>query len=134
MIKKEIIYTDYNNVERKENFYFNLNKAELMDMEFGTTGGFSEMVNRLIETQDQPTIMRIFKEFILKAYGEKSADGREFNKSEELSRRFSQTEAFSVLYMELLSDTNKAVRFINGIVPADIAAEAAKKALPVSGE
>lgn len=134
MIKKEIIYTDYNNVERKENFYFNLNKAELMDMEFGTTGGFSEMVNRLIETQDQPTIMRIFKEFILKAYGEKSADGREFNKSEELSRRFSQTEAFSVLYMELLSDTNKAVQFINGIVPADIAAEAAKKALPVSGE
>lgn len=134
MIKKEIIYTDYNNVERKENFYFNLNKAELMDMEFGTTGGFSEMVNRLIETQDQPTIMRIFKEFILKAYGEKSADGREFNKSEELSRRFSQTEAFSVLYMELLSDTNKAVQFINGIVPADIAAEAAKKTLPVSGE
>ena len=134
MIKKEITYTDYNNVERKENFYFNLNKAELMDMEFGTTGGFSEMVNRLIETQDQPTIMRIFKEFILKAYGEKSADGREFNKSEELSRRFSQTEAFSVLYMELLSDTNKAVQFINGIVPADIAAEAAKKALPVSGE
>lgn len=134
MIKKEITYTDYNNVERKESFYFNLNKAELMEMEFGTTGGFSEMVNKMVETQDQPTIMRIFKEFILKAYGEKSADGREFIKSEELSRKFSQTEAYSNLYMELLSDTNKAVQFINGIVPADIAAEAAKKALSVSGE
>ena len=129
MLRKKIKYVDFNDVEREEEFYFNLSKAELMEMEFGTVGGFSEMVKRIVAAQDQPTLMQIFKEFILKAYGEKTADGKHFMKFDaagnRLSANFEQTEAYSVLYMELLTDANAASDFINGVVPADIAKQAA---------
>lgn len=133
MLKKPIKYTDYNGTEREENFYFNLSKAELMELELGTTGGFAEMVQRIVDAQDQPTLMKIFKDFILKAYGEKSADGKRFMKMDEfgrpLSANFEQTEAYSVLFMELITDADAAAEFINGIVPADIAKEAQQAAL-----
>lgn len=132
MLQKEIKFVDYNGVERKEKFNFNLSKAEIMEMEMGTTGGFSEMVQKIIDAQDTPSLIKLFKDLILKAYGEKSADGRQFIKSEELSRAFSQTEAYTELFMELATNAEEATKFINGIVPADLAekANAELKALP----
>lgn len=127
MLKKTITYTDYNGVERKEDFYFNLTKAEITEMELGTTGGLAEMIQRVVDAQDGPTIMKIFKELILKAYGEKSQDGKRFIKSEEISDAFTQTEAYSILFMELATDAEAAANFVNGIVPADLQ-EQAKKA------
>lgn len=120
MLKKLITYKDYNGVERKENFYFNLSKPELLEMELGTTGGMRELIQTMVEKQDIPKIMAAFKEIILKSYGEKSPDGRVFNKSPELSTAFSQTEAYSVLYMELINDANKAAAFINAVMPEDM--------------
>ena len=117
MLKKNIKYTDYNGVERNEDFYFNLSKAEVTEMELTTAGGFAEMINKVVATQDVPSIIKIFKELILKAYGEKSPDGKRFIKSEELSREFSQTEAYSNLFMELATDAEKAAEFVNGITP-----------------
>lgn len=117
MLKKTITYTDYNGVERTEDFYFNLTKAEVMEMEMSTSGGLSEMINKIVATQDAPAIIKIFKDIILKSYGEKSLDGKKFVKSEELSNAFSQTEAYSVLFMELATDTEAASNFINAIVP-----------------
>lgn len=135
MLKKNIKYTDYNGTERDEVFYFNLSKAEIMEMEMSTVGGFSEMVQNIISAQDTPTLIKIFKDLILKAYGEKSADGRGFLKLDEngrpLSNKFVQTEAYSVLFMELATDAEAATAFINGIVPADVAKEASKQ-LPSS--
>lgn len=118
MLKKSITYTDYNGVERTEDFRFNLSKAELMEMEMSTTGGLTEMIERIVATQDAPSIIKIFKDLILKAYGEKSPDGKRFIKSEELSTAFSQTEAYSQLFMELASNPDEAAKFINGIIPA----------------
>lgn len=127
MLKKTISYTDYNGDTRTEDFYFNLTKAELMELELSETGGFTTMVSKIISSQDVPTMMRIFKEFILKSYGEKSADGKRFKKSKELSDAFSQTEAYSSLFMELVSDADAAGKFFNGIVPADVALSADSK-------
>lgn len=124
MLKKLIEYTDYNGKERKETFYFSLNKAELMEMELGTVGGMQNLIQLIIDKQDIPEIIKAFKMIILKSYGEKSADGVRFIKSEELSTAFSQTEAYSNLYMELISDANAAAAFINGIVPADLVRKA----------
>ena len=118
MLKKTITYIDYNGTERKEDFYFNLSKAEIMEMEMGTTGGMVEMINKIIAAQDAPAIIDMFKKMILKAYGEKSADGKRFIKSKELSEAFSQTEAYSQLFMELATDADAASKFVNGIVPA----------------
>ena len=120
MLKKTIEYTDYNGLVRKEDFYFNLTKAELMEMELSITGGLVEMVERVVQTQDTPEIIRIFKDLVLKAYGVKGPDGRRFIKSEELKTEFSQTEAYSILFMELATNDKAAADFVNGIVPADI--------------
>lgn len=126
MIKKTITYNDYNGIERTEDFYFNLSKAEVMEMEMSTSGGLAEMITRIVAAQDQPAIIKIFKDLILKAYGEKSPDGKRFIKSEELSTAFAQTEAYSQLFMELATDADSASAFVNGIVPADMAKQAAK--------
>ena len=120
MYKKTITYTDYNGVERTENFYFNLTKAELMEMEIGTTGGMAEMLTNISNSKDGPAIMKIFKDIILKAYGVKSPDGRRFEKSEEISREFSQAEAYSEFFMEVLTDADKAAEFVKAIIPADV--------------
>ena len=124
MITKTIKYTDYNGEEREENFLFNLTKAELMELEMGTTGGLAETIKKIVETKDTPSIIKIFKDLILKAYGEKSADGRRFIKINDagvpLSIGFSQTEAYSQLFMELATDADAASKFIKGVIPSDL--------------
>lgn len=125
MLKKNIKFTDYNGVEREETHYFNLTNAEIMEMEMSTVGGFAAMIEAIIAAQDTPTLVEIFKDLVLKSYGEKSPDGRQFMKMDKdgrpLSRNFVQTEAYSVLFMELATDAEKATEFVNGIVPSDIA-------------
>ena len=126
MLKKTITFTDYNGVERTEDFYFNLTKAEIMEMEMSTAGGLAETIQKIVSAQDAPSLIAMFKELILKAYGEKSLDGKRFIKSKELSDAFSQTEAYSILFMELATDATEASNFVNGIIPADISKEVAK--------
>lgn len=118
MLKKTITYTDYNGVERTEDFYFNLTKAELAKMEMGKTGGMSETITKIVNAKDVPAIINIFEEFILKAYGEKSPDGKRFMKSEEISKAFAETEAYSQLFMELATNADAAAAFMNGIAPS----------------
>lgn len=120
MLKKTITYTDYNDVERTEDFYFNLSKAELMEMELTASGGLGETIEKIISAKDNPAIVKIFKDLVLKAYGEKSADGKRFMKSAEISAGFEQTEAYSILFMELATDADAAAAFVNGIVPKDL--------------
>ena len=127
MLKKTITYTDYNGVERKEDFYFNLTKAEIMEMEMSISGGLTEMINRIVAAQDAPAIVKIFKELVLKAYGVKSPDGKRFIKSDELATEFAQTEAYSQLFMELATDADAASAFVNGIVPNVEGVDAAPK-------
>lgn len=119
MLKKVIKYKDFNGVEREEPFYFNLNEAEMFELEMGTTGGFAEFIVRVIQEKDQKTLISLFKEFILKAYGEKSADGKYLMKSPEISAKFACTNAYSVLFMELATDADKAAEFVNGLAPTD---------------
>lgn len=123
MIKKTINYTDYNGIERSEDFYFNLTEAELAEMQMEASGGLGERLKRIVAAKDFPAIIKAFKEIILKAYGVKSDDGRRFIKNQQLTEEFTQTEAYSKLFMELSSNDQAAAEFINGIVPASIAKE-----------
>lgn len=125
MIKEAITYTDYNGIERTEDFYFNLTKAEVMELEMSTTGGLAEMIQRIVAAKDQPAIIKVFKDLIIKAYGVKSPDGKRFIKNQEVVDEFTQTEAFSELFMKLATDADAAAKFVNGIVPADLAKQAA---------
>ena len=118
MLAKQIKYTDYNGVERNETFYFNLSKAELLQMQFGTVGGMDEYLKKIIETQDTVKIMKEFTDLILKSYGVKSDDGKRFIKSEELSTEFSQTEAFTELLMDMVGTEGFAADFVSKVMPA----------------
>lgn len=124
MLKKTITYTDYNGLQRTEDYYFNLSMAEVAEMELSVNGGLSETLKRIIDAKEIPSLIKIFKDLILKAHGEKSPDGKRFIKSEELSTAFSQTEAYSTLFMELATDSTAAAAFINGIIPSAASAPA----------
>ncbi len=123
MLKKTITYTDYDGQSRTEDFYFNLTKAELTEMNFSTNGGFEKWIEKIINARDSKEIIAVFKDIILKSYGEKSLDGKRFIKNDELRAEFSQTEAYSELFMELATDDKAAAAFINGIIPADVSQE-----------
>jgi hypothetical protein len=125
MLKKTMTYTDYNGETRKEDFYFNMTRAEVTELELSIEGGLSDMIKRVTEAKDVPTIMKIFKDLVLKAYGQKSPDGKRFIKSKELSEEFAQTEAYSDLFMELATDSAAAAAFVNGIMPQDTQAKTA---------
>lgn len=117
MLKKTMTYTDYDGNERTEDFYFNLTKAEVAEMEMSHTGGLVKFIEKIVAEQDGKRIMDMFKDLILKSYGEKSLDGKRFIKNQELRDAFSQTEAFSDLFWELGTDADAATAFVNGIVP-----------------
>ena len=118
MIKKTIAYTDYNGNQRKEDFWFNLTKAEVARMEMSTEGGMAEMINRIVAAQDVPSLISIFEEMIQKSYGVKTPDGRGFDKRKEDLESFMATEAYSELFMELVTDADAAAKFLNGIIPS----------------
>ena len=117
MLKKTITYTDYDGNERTEDFYFNLTKAEVAEMEMSYTGGMEKMLRKIVAEKDSKRIVEVFKDLILRSYGEKSADGKRFIKNQELRDAFAQTEAYSELFMELASDAEAAAAFVNGILP-----------------
>jgi hypothetical protein len=130
MFKKTIKYTDYNGQEREEEFYFNLSKAEVIEMEVGEAGGYGEMLKRVVAAKDGALIMKTFKELILKSYGIKSPDGKQFMKSEEISRAFEQSEAYSEMFVEICTNTEAAIEFVSRVLPVSEEArvEATKKA------
>ena len=120
MLKKTVTYVDYNGVERTDDFYFNLSKAEVTEMELSVEGGFSKMLEEIVKSNDNVRIIELFKQMVLKAYGEKSADGKRFIKSKEIAEAFSQTEAYSEIFMELALDEKAAAAFVNGIMPSNL--------------
>lgn len=120
MLKKIIAFEDYDGNKREEDFYFNLSKAELIEMYASVSGGFDNELKALVSAQNQPELMKRFKKIIMESYGVKSADGRRFVKSKDLSEEFEQTEAYTNLLMELLSSPDAAAAFINGIMPKEL--------------
>ena len=127
MLKETIKFVDFDGNEREEDFYFNLTKAELLQMELSVKGGFHTYVERIFKAQDTTELIRVFKELLDRSYGIKSDDGRRFIKSEEVLADFKQTEAYSELFMKLATDAEMASRFVNGIFPASLQAEVDKE-------
>lgn len=121
MLKKRIKYVDYDGNPREEDFYFNLSKAEIAELELSTEGGLEQLIEKIVDAKDTKKIIQFFKKIILMSYGEKSPDGKRFIKNDELSEAFMQTEAYSELFMELASNETAASNFINGIIPSDLA-------------
>ena len=120
MVKKTITYTDYNGVERTEDFYFNLTKAELMEMQLSMEGGMRAYIQRIMAAKSQLALVNLFKRILLLSYGKKSDDGRLFLKNDTIRAEFEAHPVYSQIYMELSLNEEKAAEFINGLIPADM--------------
>lgn len=135
MIKKTVTFTDYNDVEKTQDYYFNLNQAEIMEMELSSAGGMSETIQNVIKSNDTSTLIAIFKDLLLKSYGKKTPEGR-FEKSEALRREFESSAAYPILFVELATDADAASKFMNGVIPANLNGDSnnkkAKKAIEAS--
>jgi hypothetical protein len=128
VLKKTITYEDFNGDTVSEDFFFHLSKAELIELEMSHEGGLSASLQRIVDAKDGKGIIEEFKNIILSAYGKRSEDGKRFVKNQLLREEFESTEAYSALFVELVTDTDAAVEFINGVVPANMIEEAAKLA------
>ena len=127
MYKYTATYTDYDGVERTEDFLFNLSEAEIVEMECGVTGGMQRMLEQIVAAKDTKRIMDVFKDLIKRAYGVKSPDGRRFEKDEKLSKEFTETPVYSDMFMKFARDADAAAEFVNKIIPQSVAAEVAKQ-------
>lgn len=132
MLKKTITYTDYDGNKRTEDFYFNISKAEFAELDMGTPGGFTAKMKVISDRKDIPAMLKVFRELIAKSYGVKSPDGRRMEKSEELSKEFMETEAYSELFTEIFQDVDSMANFIIGIMPVD--SETAQSAIAATKE
>ena len=120
MLKKNVIYTDFDGVERKEDFYFNLTEAECLEMEMGVTGGMTKLLQNIIDEKDPKRIVEYMKDLVLRAYGERDPDGKHFMKTPEIKNRFACSAAYSKIFMEFATDANAAADFARGILPANL--------------
>ena len=128
MLKKTITYEDFNGEMVSEDFFFHLSKAELVELELSHDGGLSAALQRIVDAEDGKAIIAEFKNIILGSYGKRSDDGKRFFKNQLIREEFEATEAYSALFMELVTDTDAAIEFINGVIPQGMAEEAAKLA------
>lgn len=126
MLKKEITFDDFNGDKATDTLYFNLTKSEIIEMEVGYDGGLDATIKRIIETNDRQALFKEFKKIILASYGEKSDDGKRFQKSDEIRKAFAQTAAYDALFVELATNADAAAAFMKGILPKDMAAEVAR--------
>lgn len=120
MLKKTITYTDFNGDETSEDFLFHLSKAELIELEASHKDGLAASMQRIVEADDTKAIIAEFKRIVLLAYGKKSMDGKRFIKNQTLREEFESSEAYSTLFMELVTNTDSAIEFMNGIIPNDL--------------
>ena len=93
MLKKTMTTVDFGGTERTEDYYFNLTRAEIMEMELTTEGGLVQMINRITAAQSQLELAKLFKQIICKSYGVLSPDGRKFIKNDAVLADFMSTQA-----------------------------------------
>lgn len=120
MTSRNIKYKDYFGADQEKKFYFNMTEAEVAEMQLSVKGGMQALMRQIIDTRDTPSLIRIFKDLVLNSYGEISEDGQRFQKTPELRMAFEQCPAYSVLFMELAGDADKAAQFMNDIMPESI--------------
>lgn len=118
MLKKTIKYTNFNGEAKERDCYFNLTESECAELEASEDNSLSKKMEIVAkDTEDKEATVRIFKEIILKAYGERSADGETFMKSPEIRNKFECSAAFNALFMELATDADKMADFVNRVIP-----------------
>lgn len=135
MLKKTITYEDFNGDMVTEDHFFHISKADLVELEVSHEGGMATWLQKIVESNNGKDIIEEFKKLLLMSYGKKSADGKRFIRTPEMREEFLSSEAYSTLFMELVTDATAAAAFVNGIVPKNLEADLAniQQPAPVAG-
>lgn len=126
MYSRKVKYEDYDGNQREDECFFNLNKAELLELQMSWDGGLEKVLEKIVAEHDQKRMIEMFKMIMLKSYGQKSLDGKRFIKNAQITEEFTQTEAYSELFMLFATDADAASEFINGIIPKSLVEETKK--------
>lgn len=118
MLKKTITYEDFNGEQVTNDFYFNLTRAEMIEYDASCPGGAIEYLTYLMNNRKNAPLIAAFKDLILRSYGERLPNGR-FVKTQEAYDEFKASDAYSVLFMEIVSGEEAAAAFVNGVIPKD---------------
>lgn len=121
MIKKRITWKDFLEESHTEDFYFHLKQDELVEMELGHSGEtFSSYLQTMVKSDDKGAILTAVKKFVAASYGRRSEDGRRFDKDPEWTQEFLKSQAYTVLFMELVTSETAATEFIMGVFPKEM--------------
>ena len=115
MYKKTITYTDFNGTERTEDFYFHMTQAEILKMEYSQEGGMTNVIQKIIETEETTKLLPLFETVVRMSYGKRSVDGRHFEKKQEYTDQFLASEAYSNMFIEFMMNADEAAKFINNV-------------------
>lgn len=117
MVTREVKYVDFDGNDRTEDLYFNLTRSEITEWNYEYDGGFVKYLEKIVKTESIRDLIKVVREFILKAYGEKSPDGRRFVKSDEISKSFYETNAYDVLFMSFVENPQTFTEFVKAVCP-----------------
>lgn len=115
MYKKTITYTDFNGTERTEDFYFHMTQAEILKMEYSQEGGMTNVIQKIIDTEETTKLLPLFETVVRMSYGKRSVDGRHFEKKPEYTDQFLASEAYSNMFVEFMMNADEAAKFINNV-------------------
>ena len=127
MFSRTFEYKGYDGNMHKDTYWFNLDEAELTKMELSRVGGIRGFMTRLMKENRPAEIVDMFEKIILGSVGERTADGRRFVKNQEIIDDFRFTPAYSQLFMELVSSSEKLSEFFRGCIPEEVAAKITEK-------
>lgn len=118
MIKHEIEFENLEGEKIKKTFHFHISQAELTEWRLELDEGLEKRLEELnASTKVDAKVIAAFKEIISRAVGVTSEDGIRFIKTPEIRDGFMQSDAYSVLFMQLVTDTAFAAKFVSGVVP-----------------
>lgn len=120
MLVKKIKFKDFLGREREQEFYFHMSEAEAFKLDLKTVGGFERKLKNMTEQQDVPKFAEMLDDMILSSYGHIAADGFSFEKTPEETKRFQESNAYSIIFKELITNGDACVDFIKGILPQEM--------------
>lgn len=123
MVKKTLTYPDFNGENITKDHYFNLSKMEFRELDREIPGGLQNLIDQIRTEKDTDRMLDLLTTLVLASYGEKAEDGR-FVKEDRFGRRLSSffkiTEAWDVLFTNLVQNEGELEEFLIGIIPKDM--------------
>ncbi len=133
MISEIFEYKDLDGKPVQKEWYFSLDRAEIAEMKIRHDGpdqgegSLEDYLDRISKEQDNNKLLDNFQAILRKSVAIRPAGTNYLKKSQEIVDEFVGGGAYDYMFMRMLADATYAAHLINGIIPKDMAEEAAKR-------